>query len=738
MKNTLVVICSIFFAAQLSGQVVFYDSSTGKPVQGVELLLASGEQKSFHISDEKGQIQLDAAGECSASHMSFEDVTFSYKGVRHEVKLNPSLTQFDEVVITGQYHSLGQKEAVQNVRVINSEQMRSMAAIDLRDVMLRELNIDIGQDQILGTNIQMAGLAGDKVKILVNGIPVIGRVNGNIDLGQINLNDVERIEVIQGPMSVEYGTDALAGTINIITKQTFQPGTKVGAMLQHETNGRFNGNASVAISRGKNQFDFNLGRKYFDGFSINDSDRTDYWKPKDQMFAGVTYSRLLPKGKLSISSNGFLEEISNLGAIQERIEEIGINDSLSDFYRYFYARDEYFSTTRFDNNVRLSLTPGENKSLRGHVAYNYYQRRLNSYLKEFEDLSEELIDIDESQDTTVFNVLNSRMSWSAPGLSWFNYSVGYEVRHEQVTGERIEEGGQEVTEVSLFSSTEIEPLAGLKIRPGVRYTYHSSYAAPLIPSVHLRYGWNEWSFRASYGRGFRSPNLKDLYFFFVDSNHNIQGNTELNAETSDNYQVSLTREWKFEKWTISPSVRAFHNDVKDLIDLALVDAETQLYQNINISEAKTRGMNLELRAAGDSWTANIGWAYTGLTGLFGRQEILPTYNYYSQINGLVSYTLPKDIALTCNFKYTGTQQTIIVQDDGLATLETEPFALVDFFVAKPFFSDQVRISLGAKNILGVTDVSSLIAGGLAHGGTTNSPIGTGRSFVIAINYQWRK
>ena len=55
---------------------------------------------------------------------------------------------------------------------------------------------------------------------MIDDVAVIGRLNGNIDLSQINLNNVERIEIVEGPLSVEYGTDALAGTINLITKST--------------------------------------------------------------------------------------------------------------------------------------------------------------------------------------------------------------------------------------------------------------------------------------------------------------------------------------------------------------------------------------------------------------------------------------------------------------------------------------------------------------------------------------
>ena len=63
------------------------------------------------------------------------------------------------------------------------------------------------------------GLSGENVKILIDGVPVVGRLNGNVDLSQINLTNIERVEIVEGPLSVNYGTNALAGTINLITKK---------------------------------------------------------------------------------------------------------------------------------------------------------------------------------------------------------------------------------------------------------------------------------------------------------------------------------------------------------------------------------------------------------------------------------------------------------------------------------------------------------------------------------------
>ncbi|MEL7342252.1 MAG: TonB-dependent receptor plug domain-containing protein, partial [Bacteroidota bacterium] len=126
--------------------------------------------------------------------------------------------ELEDVVITAQYQPQSLENAVQPIRVIGREKMDQMAAVSLGDVLSNELNIRLSQDIILGQSLSLQGLSGENVKIMIDGVPIIGRQGGSIDLTQINLLDIERIEVVEGPLSVNYGTNALAGTINLITK----------------------------------------------------------------------------------------------------------------------------------------------------------------------------------------------------------------------------------------------------------------------------------------------------------------------------------------------------------------------------------------------------------------------------------------------------------------------------------------------------------------------------------------
>ncbi len=98
----------------------------------------------------------------------------------------------DEVVITAQHNPKAIEESVHYVKLISDKRIANQAAINLRDVLKMETAMRVSQDNFLGSSISMQGLSGQNVKILIDGVPVIGRLNGNIDISQINLNNIEK------------------------------------------------------------------------------------------------------------------------------------------------------------------------------------------------------------------------------------------------------------------------------------------------------------------------------------------------------------------------------------------------------------------------------------------------------------------------------------------------------------------------------------------------------------------
>jgi outer membrane receptor for ferrienterochelin and colicins len=182
------------------------------------------------------------------------------------VFMETSSYMLPDCVVTGKYDSIHQDDAVQKVVIIDSKKIEAMSAVTLNEVLANEMNIRISQDNILGSSMTMQGISGENVKILIDGVPVVGRLEGSIDLSQINLNDVDRIEIIEGPQSVSYGTNALSGTINIITKKDQKKRIELAMKTYYENLGRYNIDGKIGFKSKRHYLSVSGGRNYFDGW----------------------------------------------------------------------------------------------------------------------------------------------------------------------------------------------------------------------------------------------------------------------------------------------------------------------------------------------------------------------------------------------------------------------------------------------------------------------------------------
>ena len=204
------------------------------------------------------------------------------------------LVEVEEVVVTGEKNEVSKKNAVRKIKVIGSDQINQSSAINLSDLLRTQLNIRISNDPILGGGLSMNGMGGNNLKIMVDGVPLVGRLNGEIDLTQIQIDQYERIEIVEGPLAVEYGTNSLAGTINLITSRSSEDKASAMAKVRYESVGVYAQTASLSGRKGIFSGKLQLSHNSFDGWSSSDknwdwiedyyadSARVNTWNPKVQ------------------------------------------------------------------------------------------------------------------------------------------------------------------------------------------------------------------------------------------------------------------------------------------------------------------------------------------------------------------------------------------------------------------------------------------------------------------------
>ena len=634
----------------------------------------------------------------------------------------------NDAIVTGQYGENSLKNSVFKVKVIDAQRIQQQGAVNLKDVLANEINIRINQDPALGSSINLQGVTGQNIKILIDGVPVIGREGGNVDLTQINLNNVERIELVEGPMSVNFGSDALGGVINIITKKAVTKNTSFNIGTYYETIGQYNVDGGANFNWKRTLWQVSGGRNFFDGYGHNENvTRFRLWKPREQYFADATVSFSGKTGNWRIQNNWFTEKVTS--------RDSGV---ITPFYAY--GLDQYYYTTRYTTSVFWDKKLKNNFSVNVIGSGNYYKRVRNTLRKDLVSLQEEQTNAEELNDTNHFYLLMSRGFISKNKKdAKVNYQVGYEINHEFTEGGKIEGGQQQFTDYNLFASTELKPFKKLTLRPGFRAIYHTNFNAPFVPAINLK--WEITSYfkvRASYAKGFRAPSLKEMYLRFVDPSHNVHGNPNLKAETGDNVQLFTTFEITKQKHMFRFEPSLFYNHITNMIDLAMVNAQTIEATYFNVGEFTSRGLNVNMEYKTPVYGIQAGYALTGRNNSYA-----PNGEFYNSNEVRLNFnaTHPKkNTTVALFYKYNGKLQAYQYNytNNEVMLGYINAFNVLDATVSQPFFKKRLNTTLGVKNILDVRNVRASIVGGVHQSSSNNAMIAMGRTLFFSIRYSINK
>ena len=305
---------NLVFAQNVKIRVVDSETSKAEPVPYANICIESldNQIKEYYITNVNGEVdfELNQQKIVSISCLGFNPIIDTISpgdGIKTYV-LDPTYYELNSVVVTGQYKPVSADKSIYDIKVIGKKRIESKAAVNLAEILSDELGIRLSNDPSTGTSMSLQGITGENVKILVDGVPVIGRLEGNIDLSQLNIDNASQIEMVEGPMSVIYGSNALGGVINIITQNNSHSKYKTSINSYYESIGTYNFNFLTSLRHKKNSFELNGGRNFFNGYSLEDT-RSKEWKPKEQYNAGATYYHNAEKTKLRFKSDFFNERL---------------------------------------------------------------------------------------------------------------------------------------------------------------------------------------------------------------------------------------------------------------------------------------------------------------------------------------------------------------------------------------------------------------------------------------------
>lgn len=728
-KRFILIFLLIFTGLGLNAQTGFlaYDAETGDPLTELTALVKytspQGKKISeWKFSDNNGKFYVNHTGIIhlilsQPGYQTFTDsMEISANANEYRIPLKKLSKDLGEVVVTGQFEITAEDKTIQKVKIIDRERIVAQGAVSLADVLSNELNIRINRDNVLGTSINLQGISGQNIKILIDGIPVIGRLDGNVDLSQINLNRIERIEIIEGPMSVIYGSDALGGVINLITKKDLKNKVEFDANSLVESPGTYNTDARLGFKIKNVKVQANAGRNFFDGYSTIGEERAFDWKPRQQYFSDLNVAFRIKNSLHRIQVDYFDEEMRSLG--RPVITQTAA-----------YAMDNYFFTNRYGASLFNDFKFKNGATLNLITNYSHFDRSNILYRKNLVTLENRQV-TDGSGDTSIFDYYMFRATYTTnrQNKNW-NYQFGVDQNYEEGSGARLLNNYQNISDYAVFGSFEFKTNR-IQLRGGLRAAENSRYNAPIVPSVNFKYQINTNNLvRFSYARGFRAPSLKELNLFFVDVNHNIQGNPGLNAENSNNFNLNYSYNRNFNKSKIKFDISLFYNEIFNMISLAVVDPTTQLYRYVNINNFKSTGLNFTTDFKWEDFYVSSGFAYT-----YRLNNLTNTFIASPEFRGQLSYMIPYiKTGINLFYKYNGKVPGFVNNEDGtISETFVQDYAMLDLSLSKSFLDKKITLVAGAKNLFNVTNIQFNIAGGGAHSGSGNMAIGMGRVLFTSL------
>ena len=655
----------------------------------------------------------------------------------------------EEVVFTGQFKPQSLKQSLYKVRVVNAERIRMRGATDIAGVLNNELGIRFSTDNILGeTDVNIMGMSGQNIKILLDGVPLVDRGSTKQSLSQIDINTIERIEIVEGPMSVVYGTDALAGVINLITKKNkagIINNLTITARMQEEGSGKYytpissDGqhyeNLGVNWQHGKWNASGSFTRNHFGGWTGKAAYRAQEAKPKEQYLFGGTLGVRLKNFNTWYRLDYLNEDIYVAGALN------------TNNYR---AKDQYYLTDRYTHQLQNEWQVSDHLRVNTALSYQDYKRKTETHTLDYVNGTKTPSTGAGEQDLAEFKTffVRSTVQWLISER--VTLQPGMELKSDRTSGDRVS-GSPSITDFSLFASAEFKPVERLNIRPGLRFSKNSVYdAPPVIPSLNVKVAIDERSdLRLSYARGFRAPILRELYFYFFDANHSIQGSTDLEAETSNSYNASITRQLIATANTkLNSTLSGFYNSFKNRIALASSPSNSNVYTYINIEKFRTTGGTLENNFSWKNLSATLGFSYIGRYNLYSedaafQQKDLPEFVWSPELTSNIIFRFPKLGAEAGLFyKFTGKlpSYTTTVNQAGqtdVLLMRLDSYHWADITLSKQLLK-YFTIQGGVKNLFDVTRLDNTSEGGSLHGGGGQILTAYGRSFFAGINFQWSK
>jgi outer membrane receptor for ferrienterochelin and colicins len=582
-------------AAQQAVHGVVVEAGTGAPVAGARV--QAGEAGA--VSDSTGRWSAEFPAGPHALHVrhpGYADARVVVAAAAEgtvRIVLTPRPLRMETVVATASRRLQTLGEAPVATEVVDRARIEASGATDLAGVLALVPGVEVQGGHPVGTGVYLQGLGSERVLVMVDGEPVVGRIAGEIDLTRLPVADVERVEVVKGPQSTLYGSEAMGGVINLITRAP-QPGAPAaGVQLTGGSRGRRDAVGHARATAGPVDWTVRGGVRDVDLVPGQDA-------PLDagtRRWDGSARLGWRAADALRVEAGGWLVEESQ----RWRTGQL-----------YQFADNRQWS-----GRLSAAWTAGAHR-----VAPSLYLAGFEHALRRASGPVPA-----GGGDTESQRLAEAALAYTgAPGR--VTVDGGAELRREWTRSDRVEGGERDASTVDAYGQGTWSAGAWSLV-PGVRVSHSTRWGAHWTP--RLAAVWRpapSLALRASAGTGYRAPGFKELYMDFLNdaAGYTVRGNPGLRPEGSTT--VSAGAEWAGQRAYLRAS--AFRTRFDDFIE-TVVDEEASspglaVYRYRNVARGRTSGVELQTGATLGGLRADAGWSWLSTRDeasgrpLFGRPE----------------------------------------------------------------------------------------------------------------------
>jgi len=608
-----------------------------------------------------------------------------------DIYLKEENIPLEKTVVTGTRSIRHIKDSPTLTHIISKNDINNSAYGTVKEMLeLAMPNVQMVASNHGDERVKFQGLDNKYMTFLIDGDRVSGEFAGNIDFSMFNLNNTEKIEVVEGAMSVLYGSTALGGVVNIITKKPTNPFwfdisfLKDDPMLNSE---------SVEFGFNKNNFSYtlNLSNQYSDGYDL--SSQSEFSKTLEEFKNESILNKFrynFSNSRIEYSNKRYKSRVIdyasvfNINTFQNQI----IFDSPLIQYRDF--TDKIKISHEFDNNSHFKIVFLKERYIKKYY-YPYYYNQPYDFTEQGEIFNQGILTKNEIVAHFNYETKNNKRIIGFEYSEDFYESFNIYDFDGNILFESIFDGLNIIKKrynSSFFYFDEIN-IQNNELCYGIRFSNNDNISTSLTYLLKNRKKFNT---RFSYSSGYRLPSLKELYYEWVDHEPNIFGNSSLQPTTNHYFSISFDKKTNNNDF----SIMMYYNDIKNMISTEY-QSEGLFYKNYD--EVILYGYNLHYSRKVNQFS-NFRLVYNYTVPNSKSDEILEGISKHAFRINFVNEIIENKLKLVLNVKYGGEkfnfdQEQDYIGNSGIKKLDD--YILVDLIFASKI-NDSINLKYGVKNI----------------------------------------